>query len=131
MSKKKEKHDIPIEHVIEIYSGLLDEIWQRVAYFIGDITLQVLMSTAIRRTSLAFPFMIHVTVTVNGVSLKKLGDVCCDIPKREPMNALQNLVTELFSLLVNMSGDIIIRELTPMVKSAEQKLEHTGEGNRI
>jgi hypothetical protein len=131
MSKKKEKHDIPIEHVMEIYSGLLDEIWQRVAYFIGGITLQVLMSTAIRRTSLAFPFMTHVTVTVNGVSLKKLGDVCRDLPERESIKALQNLITEFFSLLVCMSGDIIIRELTPMVKSAEGKLVHTNGGNGI
>lgn len=129
MSKKRKKHDIPIEHVIEVYSGLLDEIWRRVAYFIGGITLQVLMSTAVRRTSLAFPFMTHVTVTVNGVSLEKLGDVCRDLPKHEPMRALQNLVTELFSLLVSMSGDIIIRELTPMVKNAEEKLEHNNEGN--
>lgn len=128
MSKKGKKPDIPIEYVLEVYSELLDEIWRRVAYFIGGITLQVLMSTAIRRTSLAFPFMTHVTVTVNGVSLEKLGDISCDLPKREPMRALQNLVTELFSLLVSISGDIIIRELTPMVKSAEEKLEHTGEG---
>ncbi len=131
MSKKGEKHDIPIEYVVEVYSELLDEIWRRVAYFIGGITLQVLMSTAVRRTALAFPFMSHVTVTVNGTSLDKLIDVCQDLPKREPMKALQSLVTELFSLLVSMSGDIIIRELTPMVKNAEEKLTPSDEGNTL
>lgn len=125
MTIKGEKHDIPLEHIIEVYSDLLDDIWRRIAYFIGGITLQVLMRSAIRRTA-AYPFIAGVTVTVNGVSLHCLMDICRDIPKREPAKALQNLVTELFSLLASMSGDVIIRELTPIVKGAEEKLKHPG-----
>lgn len=126
MTIKGERHDIPLEHVIEVYSDLLDDIWRRVAYFIGGITLQVLMRSAIRRTAVVYPFIANVTVTVDGISLHCLKDICRDIPKREPTKALQNLVTELFGLLASMSGDVIIRELTPIVKGAEEKLKHPG-----
>ena len=123
---KGERHDIPLEHIIEVYSDLLDDIWRRVAYFIGGITLQVLMRSAIRSTAVVYPFIANVTVTVDGVSLHCLKDICRDIPKQEPTKALQNLVTELFGLLASMGGDVIIRELTPMVKGAEEKLKYPG-----
>ncbi|MGQ3685973.1 MAG: hypothetical protein ACUBOA_13350 [Candidatus Loosdrechtia sp.] len=131
MSEKGKKHDTPAEQVIEIYTELLNEIWRRVAYLIGGITLQVLMSNAVRRTSLAFPFLTQVSVTTCGVSLEKLREVCCSLPKHETRKALQNLVAELFSLLISMSGDVIVRELAPLVKNTEEKLESADEGSAI
>lgn len=120
---KGNRSNIPLEHIIEVYADLLNEIWKRVAYFIGGITLQVLMRTAIRRTAGIYPFMADITVKVDGVFLSGLNESCKDIPSRQSQKALQNLVTELFGILASMSGDIIVRELTPLVKGAEEKLE--------
>jgi len=119
---KRTRKEIPLQYVIAVYADLLDEIWQRVADLIGGITLQVLMNTAVRRVSAAYPFITAITVTVDGVSLDKLEEIGRDQPSHQVKEALQNLITELFSILAAMSGDVIIRELAPKVREAETRL---------
>ncbi len=123
---KRMRKEIPLQYIIAVYADLLDEIWQRVADLIGGITLQVLMNTAIRRVSAAYPFITAITVTVDGVSLDKLEEV--GQPSHQVKEALQNLITELFSILAAMSGDVIIRELAPKVREAETRLCQMADG---
>lgn len=123
------RKEVPLEYVIAVYSDLFDEIWRRVAELIGGITLQVLMKTAIRRVSAAHPFITAITVTVDGVSLDSLEGAGDDVTAHQVKEALQNLITELFSILAAMSGDVIIRELSPKVQEAEARLNRFVDGD--
>jgi hypothetical protein len=116
------RRDIPLEHIVQVYSDLFDEIWQRVAGFIGDATLQVLMKSAVNRVASAYPFMAAVQVTNNSLVLGSLEEGEQPVSPRQVQAGLQGLVAELFSILTAVSGDIIIRELSPQIRESEVKL---------
>lgn len=120
---------IPLNYVVAIYANLLDEVWARVAELIGGITVQVLMNTAIRRVSAAYPFITAISTTADGVFLEELEAASQGAPSEEVKEALQSLITELFSMLAVMSGDVIIRELAPKVREAEARLNLPSSGS--
>ena len=119
---KRTKQDIPLEHIVQVYSDLFNEIWRRVAEFIGDATLQVLMKSAVNRVAGAYPFMAAVRVTNNSLILSSLEEGEQPESSLQVQVGLQGLVAELFSILTAVSGDIIIRELSPEIRESEVKL---------
>lgn len=119
---KHTKRDIPLEHIVQVYSDLFNEIWRRVAEFIGDATLQVLMKSAVNRVARTYPCMAAVRVTNNSLVLDSLEEGEQPESSRQVQVGLQGLVAELFSILTAVSGDIIIRELSPQIRESEVKL---------
>jgi hypothetical protein len=119
---KPTRRVIPLEHIVQVYSDLFNEIWQRVAGFIGDATLQVLMKSAVNRVASTYPFMAVVQVTNNSLILDSLEEGEQSVPSLQMQSGLQGLVAELFSILTAMSGNVIIRELSPKIRESEVKL---------
>lgn len=116
------KEDIPTKYIISVYEDLLIDIWNRVSNMIGGITLEVLFTSALKRQSALYPFLEKIEVSVNGISLDALKSISDQIPPGDVKTAFQNLVSELFALFAAMCGDVLIKELSPKLKEAENKL---------
>ena len=123
MRKKKTTANLDL---IDLYSRLLNEIWEKVSELIGESLLAFLILLTIGRISDKFPILREIRVSEAGISLETIRKQFQDIPPEDLHRAFQGLVKNLFNVFTALAENVINRELfstvLPKLREAEKMI---------
>jgi hypothetical protein len=103
------------EQVLDLYAGLLLEIWEIVSELIGEAILALLFSLAVKNIKEKYPFLDALRVSEDGLSLEGVKKSGRNIVPGEVHRAFQGLITHLLDLFSALAEGVISRELLPKV----------------
>jgi hypothetical protein len=101
--------------VLDLYSGLLKEIWEIVSALIGEVILALLFFSAIRKIGEKHPFLISLKVSEEGIVLDRLKEEGQNLSPLEIHRGFQSLINHLFQLFSALAEGVINKELFPKV----------------
>jgi hypothetical protein len=101
--------------VLDLYSGLLMEIWEIVSALIGEAILALLFLSAIRKIGEKHPFLISLKVSEEGIALDRVKEEGQNLSPLEIHRGFQSLINHLFQLFSALAEGVINKELFPKV----------------
>ena len=101
--------------VLDLYSGLLTELWEIVSALIGEAILAFLFTLAIRKLGEKHPFLLSLEVSEEGVSCEKMKEDCRAVAPAEIHQGFQGLINQLSHLFSALADGVINKELFPKV----------------
>jgi len=101
--------------VLNLYSNLLQEIWDIVSALVGEAILALLFASTVRRLGEKYPFLTYLKITEEGISWEDLGEKSRSLYPAEIHRGFQSLITHLFQLFSALAEGVISRELFPKV----------------
>jgi hypothetical protein len=113
--KEEKRGKLSSDLVIELYAGLLADTWEIVSALIGEPTLALLFTLAIRKLDDKYPFLNSLMVSEEGISLGGLRETCRPLSPGEIHRGFQGLINHLFHLFSTLAEGVISRELFPKV----------------
>jgi hypothetical protein len=112
--------------LIDLYAGLLNEIWGRVSELIGEGLLEFLILLTIDRTSDKFSILKAIRVSEAGISLETVRKQCQDTPPEDVHRAFSGFIKNLFNVFTAITENVINRELfstvLPKLREAEKMI---------
>jgi hypothetical protein len=90
-----------------LYKQIMQQIWDKVVITLGPITTAVILKKVISKTQTQYPFMKQLKVSEEGVYFNhlKINN------KKKLEEGFESLINNLFDILANLTGDILIREI--------------------
>lgn len=123
MGRKKTNGNLDL---IDLYAGLLNEIWGRVSELIGEGLLEFLIRLTIERTSDKFSILKAIRVSEAGISLEIVRKQCQDIPPEDVHRTFSGFIKNLFNVFTTITENVINRELfstvLPKLREAEKMI---------
>jgi hypothetical protein len=113
--KEDKKRKWSSDLMVELYSGLLSDVWEVVSALIGEPTLALLFNLAIRKLGDKYSFLTYIKVSEEGVSLDDVGEHCRTLSPAEIHRGFQSLINHLFHLFSILAEGVISREIFPKV----------------
>ncbi len=101
--------------VLDLYSNLLQEVWEVVSALIGEAILELLFHLSIKKIGEKYPFINSVKVSEEGISWVGVEEECRSIPPIEIHRGIQSLINHLFNLFSALGEGVISREVFPKV----------------
>jgi len=101
--------------VLDLYSNLLQEIWELVSALIGEAILAFLVTLAVRKLGVKYPFLNSLTVSEDGISLGGMKEDCRTVAPVEIHRGFQSLINHLSHLFSVLAEGVINKELFPKV----------------
>ena len=101
--------------MVELYSGLLADVWEVVSALIGEPTLALLFTLAIRKLGDKYAFLKSLQVSEEGLSLDDVKEECRTLSPAEIHRGFQSLINHLFHLFSTLAEGVISREIFPKV----------------
>jgi hypothetical protein len=101
--------------VLDLYSNLLEEIWELVSALIGEAILAFLVTLAVRKLGEKYPFLNSLTVSEDGISFDEMKEDCRTVAPVEIHRGFQSLINHLSHLFSVLAEGVINKELFPKV----------------
>jgi hypothetical protein len=101
--------------VSDLYTNLLQEIWESVSALIGEAILALLFNLAIRKIGERYSFLNSLKVSEEGLALEEVKKGCRNLPPAEIHRGFQSLVNELSHLFSTLTEGVITKEVLPKV----------------
>lgn len=120
----KEHNKDQANSVVSIYEDLFEDIWERVSSIVGEIALEMIIKISIKKLLPIFRFLEYIEVSTNGIYFSKLKNNINNFSYVDIKKGLQSLMSEMLSIFAIMWGDIILKELSPRLKKAEEQLNN-------
>jgi hypothetical protein len=93
----------------------LQEIWELVSALIGEAILAFLVTLAVRKLGVKYPFLNSLTVSEDGISLDEMKEDCRTVSPVEIHRGFQSLINHLSHLFSVLAEGVINKELFPKV----------------
>jgi hypothetical protein len=113
--KEEKKGKLSIDLVLDLYSGLLMEIWEIVSSLIGEAILALLLNLTIQKLKDKYPFLSQLRVSEEGISWEGIREESRLLSPVEVHRGFQSLIHQLFHLFSALAEGVISRELFPKV----------------
>ena len=101
--------------VLDLYSGLLIEIWDIVSALIGEAILALLFLSAIRSIAEKYPFLNALKVSEEGIAVGRVKEEGQNLSPLEIHRGFQSLINHLFQIFSALAEGVINKELFPKV----------------
>ncbi len=101
--------------VLDIYSGLLSEVWEVVSAMVGEAILELLFNLSIKKMSEKYAFLKSLEVSEEGIEFGKVKEECRGLPPVEIHRGFQGLISHLLNLFSALTEGVISREVFPKV----------------
>ena len=105
--------------IIEIYSDLLQTVWDKILPTLGIVTVMTITERAIAKTKKKFAFLDAVKVTENGLAFAAGMNVLSAQNDVNLKNGFKVLVCNLFDILAKLTGNILVNQLMREVEGIE------------
>lgn len=90
----------------KMYKETLEQIWDKIETVLGPMTTGVIFKKVILKTQNQYPFLEQLSIDEKGISFNHL-----EINDKELQEGFESLINNLFDLLTNLSGDILVRQI--------------------
>ncbi|MEW6608342.1 MAG: hypothetical protein AB1414_13010 [bacterium] len=99
------------EEVVDIYEDLLKKVWDRIVLTLGAVTVVALWRRVIKRTAKKYTILQYLDVTTEGIQFQKLKSRISEQEKKIIKDGFEELILDLFDLLAELTGDMIVDKL--------------------
>lgn len=89
------------------YKETIEQIWNKVVITLGPMTTVVILKKVISETQNKYPFMKQLEVNEEGINFNHLKIK----NKEELQQGFEDLINNLFGILTNLTGDVLVREI--------------------
>ena len=113
--KEEKKGKLPSDLILDHYSKILKEIWEIVSALIGEVIVQLVFISAIRKLEDKYPFLSRLQVSDEKVTLGPMREAGRKITPMEIHRGFQSLITNLFDIFSALAEGVVSRELLPRV----------------
>lgn len=110
-----------LTRILSGYEALLREIWEKTSPVAGELTLELIIKTSIKRVSLAFSFLEDLRISSEGMHFDKLKKGVDKLTYQEIKNGFQALIFEILTTFSIMWGEILNKELSSIHRVYEIK----------
>lgn len=98
---------MPPSHLLQVFEGALNALWQRAERILGDVTLMAIADRIFYTATERFPFLSSIKVESGGVRCGAF-DERTEAPSRAQLvDGLRFLLIEFLTVLGNLTADIL------------------------
>lgn len=108
---------------VEIFAELLERLWERLNSLIGETATAAIFRSAVVEASRDRVWLEDVTIADGGISLDQLDDSLETIDRAALRAGLLALTDNVMTLLIDLTGEILLRKVEPLVEQFKQKLD--------
>jgi hypothetical protein len=101
--------------VLDLYSGLLLEVWDVVSALVGEAILELLFNLSIKKMSEKYGFLKLLEVSEEGIGFGRVKEECRSLPPIEIHRGFQGVINHLLNLFSALTEGVISREVFPKV----------------
>lgn len=105
-----------IQEIVSLYSELFGLIWSKIITTLGETTLIAVFRRIIKKSCHKHPLLACLSVTEEGIDFSQLKDKIEEADRVTIKESFNTLISELFTFLTQMTGDIFTGELEEIVE---------------
>jgi hypothetical protein len=109
--------------IVNVFRELLERLWERLASLIGETATAAIFQSARREVARDYPFLNRVDIDESGVRLNHLQQDLSALERTTLRGGLLALSDGVVALLTDLTGDILVRKVQPLVQQFKQQLE--------
>lgn len=109
--------------VVDIFSELLQSLWNRIVGVIGESPTSTIFNGALWETSQKYTFLTGLSIDSAGVHIETLIQNLNQIDHSELRAGMTALVGNTVGLLTDMTGTILMNKVDPLLQKFKRELE--------
>lgn len=130
--RKAARHQVQAEiaheskqETLEIFSELLERLWERIAGLIGETAAVAVFRSALLEASRDNPLLQEIDIDNRGILLGRLKKNLDAWERNAVRSGLLAFTDSAIALLIDLTGEILLRKVEPLVEQFKQKLDET------
>jgi hypothetical protein len=127
LAQDKVAQEFSVE-IVDVFRGLVEQLWERLVMFIGDMATAAVFQSARREAMQDHPFLEGVSVDREGVRLDQLRENPGALDRAAVQAGFLAFLDGVVALLTDLTGDILMRKLGPLVEAFRAELGGSGDG---
>lgn len=113
------------QETLEIFGELLERLWERVIGLIGETATIAVFRSALNEASRDHPLLKEINIDSSGISLDRLKNTLEALDRTALRTAMLAFTENVMALLIDLTGEILLRKVEPIVEQFKQKLDNT------
>ena len=109
--------------VVDIFSELLQSLWNRIVGVIGEAPTSTIFNGALWETSQKYAFLTGFSIDSAGVHMETLTQNLNQVEHGELRAGMTALVSNTVDLLTDMTGTILMNKVDPLLQKFKRELE--------
>lgn len=111
------------QETLEIFGELLGRLWERVSTLIGETATVAVFRSALLEASHSYAFLHHIQIEHHGLCLEQLKEPSDTFDRTTLRSGLLEFTDCVMALLIDLTGEILLRKVEPLVQQYKQKLD--------
>ena len=111
------------QEILEIFSELLDRLWERINSLIGETACVAVFRSALLETSRDHALLQDIEIHSSGISLDGLNTTLDGLDRSAVRTGLLAFTDNVMALLIDLTGEILLGKVEPLVQQFKQKLD--------
>lgn len=111
------------QEILEIFSELLDRLWERINSLIGETACIAVFRSALLEASRDYALLQDIEITSSGICLDGLNKTLDGLDRSTVRAGLLALTDNVMALLIDLTGEILLGKVEPLVQQFKQKLD--------
>ncbi len=112
-----------IEAMTKIFDELMHCLWERLASLIGETATLAIFRSALLEATTQHPLLARVVLSEQGLNLDALATQTPPPDLSHLRQGLMQLTDNVLALLIDLTGEILLGKVNPLVQQYKQKLE--------
>ena len=111
------------QEIVDIFRELLERLWARLASLVGETATMAIFRSALWETTGPYAFLKGTKVSENGLRLDCLQENLAALDRATIRAGLLAFIDSIVALITDLTGDILVRKVQPLVEQFNQQLE--------
>ena len=108
-----------LDEVLDVYEELLRTIWAKIVPTLGAVTVVTIIRRSLQRTCPDHPTLERLDLSDSGFKFDDIRNKSSEVEVDEIKLAFAGLVANLFDILVKLTGNILVQQLSKEVDGLE------------
>ncbi|MBW4576671.1 MAG: hypothetical protein KME08_15455 [Aphanothece sp. CMT-3BRIN-NPC111] len=113
------------EQTLEIFGELLERLWERLIGLIGETATVAVFRSALLETSRDHFILQEIDIENSGIDLERLKKTLNALESSAIRSGLLAFTENVMTLLIDLTGGILLRKVEPLMQQFKEKLEQT------
>lgn len=116
--------DIDVKReIIDVFQELLERLWVRLVYLIGESNTAAIFHSALQEAGRTAPFLHKIGVEEQGIRMNELIEEASRLARSELRLALLAFTDSVVALLTDLTGDILVTKVAPLVQQLRSEID--------
>jgi len=113
------------QETLEIFRELLERLWERIVGLIGETASVAIFRSALLEASRDHALLQQIDIDPHGIRLDRLQQTLDALERSSIRAGLLAFTDNVMTLLIDLTGGILLRKVEPLLEQFKQKLDKT------